>query len=132
MQRYATFEKPLGQKVANGEATLTEMAEYAASIGEVRCRQRLSWPVLLPMLFWLMYIPPLRSTGPHSFRQTRALRDHPHRVLLTFSTLVVVLDEERKIHARVQPMTQTLLSNYFSSTYIPARTTSSNSAGMFP
>jgi hypothetical protein len=87
MQRYATFEKPLGQKVANGEATLTEMAEYAASIGEVRCRQRLSWPVLLPMLFWLMYIPPLRSTGPHSFRQTRALRDHPHRVLLTFSSL---------------------------------------------
>ena len=32
MQRYATFEKPLGQKVANGEATLTEMAEYAAEV----------------------------------------------------------------------------------------------------
>jgi len=33
-ERYATFEKPLGKKVAAGDATLVEMSEYAASIGE--------------------------------------------------------------------------------------------------
>ena len=33
-ERYATFDKPLGKKVAAGTATLCEMSEYAASIGE--------------------------------------------------------------------------------------------------
>jgi xylose isomerase len=33
-ERYATFEQPLGKKVAAGDAKLTELADYAATIGD--------------------------------------------------------------------------------------------------
>ena len=33
-ERYATFDKPLGKKVAEGKGSLTEMSDYAFSIGD--------------------------------------------------------------------------------------------------